>query len=447
MSAEQQGPGELGEIARAVVEQARALGAEEVRARVGRSSEAQLQQRDGRLERCTEARTLGLSLNLMVEGRFSSHATSDLRPEGLRTFLERAIAATRVLEPDPDRALLPREQLGSLDPASLDLDDAGTYAALQPGARRARVAALEEALRARAPADTVSFTAHVWDARTESAVVTSNGFEAWSRRTQFGLGAEITIREPDGRLPEAWHFCSATHAADLPDLEPVVLELGTRLDEGRLASPCASGRYPLLLDARVAGRLLSALLAPLYGVSLHEGRSVFLGRAGERFAPAGFTLLDDPTRPRGLGSRPTDSDGLIARPLPLFEQGVLQNFLLDVYYARKLGLAPTTGSSSNLIVPPGARGWQQLAAGLPQAIRVTSFLGGNSNSASGDYSFGVRGQLLEHGVPVANLSEMNISGNLLELLAAFGEAANDPYPWSSVVSPTLLFHDVQFSGT
>lgn len=437
----------LGPLARAVVDQARALGADEVLARVGRASEAQLQQRDGRLERCTEARTLGLSLSLLVQDRYSVHSTSDLRPEGLSRFLERAIAATRVLEPDPDRALLPRERMGSLDPAALALDDADSFAAHDPGWRRQRVSALEEAVRAQAPADAVSYTAHLWESRSESAVAASNGFEGWNRRTQFGWGAELTVREADGRLPEAYSFCSASRFAALPGVEPMVGDLLACMNQSRDAHPCASGRYPLLLDARVTGRILGALLGPLYGSALHEGRSLFQGRVGQALAPAGFTLLDDPTLPEGLGSRPFDSDGQPAQALPLFEGGVLRNYLLDVYYARRLGLEPTTGSTSNVVMPAGPRAWAAIAAEHPKVIRVTSFLGGNSNPASGDFSFGVRGQLLERGQPVANLSEMNVSGNLLDLLARFVEAADDPYPWSSMRVPTLLFDDVQFSGT
>ena len=87
-----------------------------------------------------------------------------------------------------------------------------------------------------------------------------------------------------------------------------------------------------------------------------------------------------------------------------------------------------------------------MAKGLPRCIRVTSFLGGNSNPASGDYSLGIRGQLLENGEVVQNLSEMNITGNLLDLLACFDEAGTDTWTFGSYRVPTLLFGKVQFSG-
>ncbi|MCB9764989.1 MAG: TldD/PmbA family protein [Alphaproteobacteria bacterium] len=424
-----------------------AAGADQVKAVTSRSTHVDLQQREGRLERCTEAATLSLSVSLLVDERYSTHSTSDLRPDALSAFIQRAVDATRYLEPDPDRAMLPVDEMGTLDPSSLDTADDAAFAARTPEASRDRVSELERAIQDQGPEDLVSATAYAWEVRSEGCTVYSNGFQGRNARTWFGWGGHATIREPDGKLPEAYNFVSASHLSDLPERDIIVADLLSRVDQTRKAGPAASGRYPMLLDNRAAGRLLGAVLRPLSGVALHERRSVFLDKLDQAVAAPHFTLWDDPTVPRGLGSRPYDADGLKAQRRPIFEDGVLRTWFLDVYHARKLERAPTTGQSSNLVVTPGMRSWQQIAADLPRAIRVTSFLGGNSNPASGDFSFGIRGQLLEHGEPVANLSEMNISGNLVDLLADFVEAADDPWVFSSSRLPTLLFDGVQFSGT
>ena len=78
---------------------------------------------------------------------------------------------------------------------------------------------------------------------------------------------------------------------------------------------------------------------------------------------------------------------------------------------------------------------------------VEGFLGGNSNPTSGDFSYGVLGTLVEDGKDVRPVSEMNVSGNVFTLLDSFVEAANDPWVYSSWRVPTLLFDDIQFSGT
>ncbi|MEC8422562.1 MAG: DNA gyrase modulator, partial [Myxococcota bacterium] len=105
--------------ARRIVEIATKLGAEETTARVSKGSWTELQRRDGKVEKAQESRSLSAGVSLMVEGRYSSHSTSDLRPDALQGFLERAVAATRFLEPDPARAL---PDLGQMGMAEVDLD-------------------------------------------------------------------------------------------------------------------------------------------------------------------------------------------------------------------------------------------------------------------------------------------------------------------------------------
>jgi PmbA protein len=433
-------------VARDAVALGLRLGADEVRASVGRADDVQLQRRGGRLERAQEARTFGLSVSLFVEGRYSSHSSSDMRPEAIAALMERGVESTRLLEPDPDRALPDRALMGGLDEASLDLDDPAARQR-DPARRREELEALEARAIAAAPADLISTTAHLWEGRSESWMCLSNGFETQSARTTFGWGVEATLKEAEtGKLPEGYAFEQAVHLSDRPSADALMAELDEALSLTRRTSACASGRYLMVLDARVVGRLLGALLGPMSGGALHERRSVFLGKLGEQVASPRFSLFDDPTIPRGLGSRSTDGDGLLPVRRALIDEGVLKTPLLDVYYARKLGMAPTTGGVSNLVVPIGDRSWRAATAAIPEAIRVTSFLGGNTNPASGDFSFGIRGQLLRHGEAVQNLSEMNITGNILDLYANFVEAADDVRLNSSTRSPSLLFDGVSFSG-
>ena len=41
---------------------------------------------------------------------------------------------------------------------------------------------------------------------------------------------------------------------------------------------------------------------------------------------------------------------------------------------------------------------------------------------------------------------MNVTGNLLELFSRLELTGNDVYPYSTTLSPSLLFSDVDFSG-
>ncbi len=434
----------LDEVAQDVVARARRLGADEASVRVARSVTTEVGWRDGRLEKVQESRGLSVRVSMLVDRRFSSHATNDLRSDALDRFLERAVAGTRALEPDADRRLPDPEQMGVTE-AALDLVDPGPLP--DAAACRRRAAILEEETRARASAlPLISAGVEVWATDSVWSLACSNGFLGTHASTQVGQSVAVTMAEGDGRKPEAYAHHFVRHLEDLPSPAAAAEEV-VGVAARRLGSrPARSGRTPMILRNSRVGRLLGFLLTPLHGQVLHEGRSCFADARGTRLSPNGFTLIDDPLLVRGLASRRFDSEGLPACRLPIFEDGALSSFLLDVYYARKLGMNPTASSTSNLCVPAGEASLKSVLDALPQVILVEGFLGGNVNSATGAYSLGVNGTLYEHGEPVHNVGEMNLSGNLFELLERYQCAADDVWRFGPVQSPSLLFDAVQFAG-
>ena len=83
---------------------------------------------------------------------------------------------------------------------------------------------------------------------------------------------------------------------------------------------------------------------------------------------------------------------------------------------------------------------------MKKGILVTGFIGGNSNSTTGDFSVGIYGVYVEDGETAGPVYEMNISGNLTDLMDRLVEVGNDPNVYSSWRIPSLYFADVQFSG-
>jgi len=436
------------EIGEHIVSSATKLGATEVNAIVSESASTELSQRAGRLESCQESRSLGVDIGLLVEGRYSTHSTSDLRPAALTHFIEGAVQATRYLEVDEHRGLPDRKEMGEAEGVDIDPEDP-TWADENPEGRRDHVEALEAATRAAGedgPAPMRSATAYVWDARTTSAKITSNGFASQRSTTSFGHGATVSLEDAEGRIPEAYAFFSARHKQDLPGTG-LITELSHARARERLGSgPAASGRSTLVLANHAGSGLLRVLLGPMTGTSIYEKRSCLAEKLGKSIGSSAFTMLDDPHIHRGLSSRLHDGDGRPSQPRTLVKDGVLQCFLVGVYNGRRLGVPPSTGSTSNLVVPPGQRSVTEILEDSPRAIVVKGFLGGNTNPTTGDFSFGIHGTLFERGESVQAVSEMNISGNLFDLFERYTEAANDPWLWGSCRTPSMVFDGIQFSG-
>jgi len=179
---------------------------------------------------------------------------------------------------------------------------------------------------------------------------------------------------------------------------------------------------------------------------LQQRRSFWEGRLGQQVASPRFTLIDDPHLPGGFASRLFDEDGITARRRKIFEKGVLSQFLIDVYYARKLNVAPTGGSTSNLCLLPGEQSASGLIASVNDGVFVTTFRGGNSDSTRGEFSLGIAGFAIRDGKLAEPIGEMNLSGNHLSFWKRLQAVANDPYRYSATRSPALLFDDVMVSG-
>ena len=130
----------------------------------------------------------------------------------------------------------------------------------------------------------------------------------------------------------------------------------------------------------------------------------------------------------------------------MIENGTLNMYLIDTYIANKMKIEPTISSLSIPVLKPGNKNLEQLIADIDKGILVTGFNGGNSNSTTGDFSYGIEGFLIENGKRTQPISEMNVTGNMLALWSSLAAIGNDPRPNSSWQIPSLVFEGVDFSG-
>jgi PmbA protein len=441
--------GDLEAAAREAVAGAMARGATGARAAAAASRSVSITYRQGRPERVAESAQRRLTVWLFVDGRYATCETNHLDEDALARFLDASVALARAVEPDAHRALPDPALYAALDPArapALELVDPA-LAALANEERHRYAAALEAAVRDRAaPGELETVEARYADSEELTVLVDSGGFRGVHHETQLWGAADVSIRDADDRRPSGWGVASARSRALLAPPEAVAEE-ALAVARARVGSaPIATARLPLVVDSRAAGRLLRALLAALDGRAVQQRASFLEGRRGQAVGSARLDVVDDPFVPRGLGSRLFDGEGLPARRRHLFERGTLRTFFLDTYYARKLAETPTSGGSSNVVVTPGGRSLAELVRGVDRGLLVRGFLGGSSNSTTGDFSFGVHGTLIEGGALGRAVAEVNVAGNHGDLWPRLVEVGDDPYPHATVRSPSLVFDEVQVSG-
>ena len=429
-------------VAEVALEKLKKLGAQHAMAVVRKSRGVECQVRDKALEKLQESQSAGLTVHVYVDSRYGVHTTSDLRPAELDGFLSDAVQLTRMLDADPQRSL-PDAALVLTKPKELPLFDAG-YARLDSVKRRALAQAAEAA--GHTEPRIISVTAGFSDEDAVVAAVASNGLHAWQRDTAYSLSAEVTVKDGDKR-PEDWWYTAGRRTTDLGSAEDVGKRAMERAISRMGAKSLPSGAMNLVIENRAAGRLLSYFLQAANGRALQQKQSFLDGQVGKPVMGKLFTLRDDPTLAGGLGSRSFDREGMAAKPLMVVEEGVLRNYYLDWYYASKLGLAPTTGSYSNLVVAPGKDSLQQLIAQAKNGLLVTSLIGGNSNPLTGDFSVGLQGLAIVNGALGPAVAEVNLTGNHKTFWSKVQALGNEPYLYGSMRAPSLLIEGAAVSGS
>ncbi len=425
------------------VELAQQAGAEDAWSTVSQSRNVQFEYRDGNLEKVKDTTSQSLGVRIYAGGRYSSHSTTDLNPERLQDFIAEAVAITAALEPDEYRRITPEAMFRDRPGDDLDLVDASVQA-LEREQRVAWCRALDEV--AHQHGDVISATSGVYDGIQRSASASSNGFLDEQRSTYCWFGASVTLRDQGDKRAEDGFYAGGAHVADLPGPE----EVG-RKALARTVSRLGSEKGPtvkasMVVDARAASSLIGRLLGPANARSVQQDRSFWAPLIGEQAFSKTLTIVDDPLIVRGLASRRYDDEGISARALPIVEDGIVSNIYVDTYYGRKGDLQPTTGSPSNRVVRPGNHSLAELLSEVGEGVYVTSWLGGNADGTTGDFSLGLRGHMIENGKIGRPVGEMNVTGNLRELFSRLELVGNDPYPYSSTLAPSLVFSGVDFSG-
>ena len=425
------------------VEMLIAAGADDAWATAGQSRDVEFSYRDGALEKVQDTTSRQLAVQVYANGRYSSHQTTDLNPDRLLGFLEQAVAITTALEPDPQRSLAPAALFANRPDKDLDLVD-GNVQALDRDQRLAWCVALDAA--ARSHERVISASSGVYDGTETRASASSNGFAGTQESTYCWLGTNITLRDRGDRRASDSFFAGSAHVDGVPEAGSIAsMALGralARLDSEKGPTVKAA----MVVDSRAAAQLIGRLMRPANARSVQQQRSFWASILGERAFSPKLTIVDDPLIVRGLASRHYDREGISAKVLPIVEEGVVRNIYVDTYYGRKADMTPTTGNPSNRVVMSGELSLQELLAEAGDGVYVTSWLGGNADGTTGDFSLGLRGHMIENGQIGRPVGEMNVTGNLQDLFSRLEALGNDPYPYSTTLAPSLVFADVDFSG-
>ncbi|ANC53813.1 MAG: PmbA protein [Brevundimonas sp.] len=407
--------------------------------------------RNGKLEDVEREESRDLGLRVFVGRRQASVSASDLSPATQARLVERAVAMARLAPEDPHAGFAPEDRLARGPFIDLDLFDPSERSAqtLEQVSAEAEAAALAVPGVARSEGGHAGWSSSRWQ------LVTSHGFDGAYEGSAFSLGVGV-IAEKDGAMERGGESRSTRHLSDLPGADLIGGTAGERAAARVGPRKIASTTAPVIFDNRMAGQIVSPAIGAISGPSIARGTSFLKERLGQRVFAEGVTLIDDPFRPRGMGSTPFDDEGAMVQKRALFDDGVLTTWLLNSASARQLGLettghasrglaGPSGVSTHNLHMEPGERDLAGLMADAGTGLLVTSMFGPSLNGNTGDWSAGVSGFWFENGVIAYPVSEVTVAGKLTDLYLRIQRGSDLEFRGGFNV-PSLMFDAVAIAG-
>jgi PmbA protein len=177
--------------------------------------------------------------------------------------------------------------------------------------------------------------------------------------------------------------------------------------------------------------LVSNVVYALAGVSLMRKTTPFADRLGSQIAAPSFSVLH---RPNELAGAPAfDGEGFLNRDLDIVRDGVLENFVVDWYFSRKLDRPMTTGAV-NLTIAPGDRFLDDIIAGTERGIVLGYYSGGTPNQNLDFSGVAKNSFYVEDGKIVHPITETMVAGNFASVLESI----------KAISSETLDFGDARF---
>ncbi len=435
---------------------AKTQGADDADVLVAAATEFETTVRQSEIERLMEAGSKALGLRVFVGGRSAISYTSDFASDALERLADETVQLARITDPDPAAGLPEAEEWAHRFEGDLQMYDPALERVPNDlkidMARRCEAAAFAFDPRiTKSDGATCSTDAGV------RAYANSRGFAGAYRFSSAALQVEVMADDEDGKKRND-HWYSVERFFDrLEDPEAVGRQAAERALAHLGARKVPTREVPVVWENKLAQRLLGMIARAASGEALYRRQTFLMDLEGEEIASRLITVVDDPHMPGRLGSVPFDGEGVTTRRNDIVVDGVFNGFLFDTYTARKMGRR-TTGSAqrgissppgvgtSNLILQPGTSSYDEILSSVKDGLFITDLMGFGVNITTGDFSQGAGGHWIENGELAYPVTEINISGNLRDMLKDIEMVGDDLFFRGSSGAPTLLMKKLMVSG-
>jgi TldD protein len=388
---------------------------------------------DGKVEELSSGRDRGAGIRVVMGETTGFAHTADLSEAGLRAAAGAAGAVARGGGGGRSVAVTP-----SSAPRHSEVF---TYPETVAKAKKVELLTrADEAARSEGAAIS-QVAAGYGDSRRRILVANSDGLLVGDDQVRTRLGVSCVALGDTG-MQTGYETAALTVGFELFDrvqAEEVAREAARRALTKLSARPAPSGVLPVVLKGGTGGILFhEACGHGLEADHIAKDSSVYTGRVGELVASPLVTLVDDGTMGPEWGSFAIDDEGRPAQRNVLISEGVLTDYMWDFLRARKEGRVSSGNGRrqsyqhlpmvrmTNTYLIDGADDADEIVAQTPNGVYVAKLGGGQVNTATGDFVFGMNeAYLIEGGRITEPLRDANLIGNGPDVLKSIDAIGDD----------------------
>ena len=439
------------ELTEKLVEKALKLGASSAEVYLETSRDLSISVLNGEVETIEEASSAGVGFRVLVDGRMGFSHCNDLSDQSLESTIKQAVEFAKLTTPDENNVLPQKLATVSVD---------GLYDPKIAGVsmeEKIRMAIELEKMATTDPLVTKSSGSSFGEGEYEVFIANSNGISNSYKSSGCSIGVSV-VAEKGEQKNTGGEYCSRRFFADLDPIDKIAESASNKAKELIDPKMVATQKASVIFDSSVAGSLLGGILGAINGERVSQGASFLKNSLNQQFASELLTIVDDGTRPKGLGSSPFDGEGVPTQKRVLVEKGVLKSFVYNTIAAKRAG-AESTGNASrggftslpgignhNLYVEAGKHSPEDIIKNTKRGILLKGVTGYGINPVNGNFSGGASGLWIENGKIVHPVKGLTIAGSAEDILMAIDMMGDDVDMNKSFAAPTIRIAEMQIGG-
>lgn len=265
--------------------------------------------------------------------------------------------------------------------------------------------------------------------------------------SQQGISCSLIAKEGED-MQRDYAYTSARRSSDMKSIDEIAALAAERVTQRLSARKLKTQKAPVIFSNRVSAGLISSFISAINGNNLYRGNSFLLDCLSKPVCSSFINIYEQPHLNYALGSAAFDGEGVPTRANHFVKEGILEQYALGSYAARRMGMQTTAnaGGVHNITVSANMEDLSAILKEVGTGFLVTELMGQGVNILTGDYSRGAGGFWVENGEIQFPVEGVTIAGNLKQMLQSIVAVGEDINSNTAIRCGALWLNEMMIGG-